>query len=105
MMEMIKNARKAKGLTLRELSEKSGLSNPYISQLETGKIKNPSAVALYRLAGILEIDFDSIMVEYGFVDPINQDGYVPSQLLSMKVTMAEERELMAFLTHIRTFSA
>jgi hypothetical protein len=33
--------RKAKGLTLREVEETTGLSNAYLSQLETGKVKSP----------------------------------------------------------------
>ena len=34
--------RKTKGLTLRKVEELTGISNPYLSQLETGKIKSPS---------------------------------------------------------------
>lgn len=37
-----KNIRKAMGLTLRQVEEKTGLSNAYLSQLENGKIKKPS---------------------------------------------------------------
>lgn len=37
-----KSMRKAKGLTLRKVEELTGISNPYLSQLETGKIANPS---------------------------------------------------------------
>lgn len=33
--------RKAKGLTLRKVEETTGISNAYLSQLETGKIKSP----------------------------------------------------------------
>lgn len=33
--------RKTKGLTLREVEETTGISNAYLSQLETGKIKSP----------------------------------------------------------------
>lgn len=36
-----KQMRKAKGLTLREVETKTGISNAYLSQLETGKIKSP----------------------------------------------------------------
>lgn len=34
--------RKAKGLTLRKVEETTGISNAYLSQLETGKIKSPA---------------------------------------------------------------
>ena len=37
-----KSMRKAKGLTLRQVEEITGISNPYLSQLETGKIASPS---------------------------------------------------------------
>ena len=37
-----KSMRKAKGLTLRKVEELTGISNPYLSQLETGKIASPS---------------------------------------------------------------
>lgn len=33
--------RKAKGLTLKKVEEITGLSNAYLSQLETGKVKSP----------------------------------------------------------------
>jgi len=37
-----KEMRKSKGLTLRKVESLTGISNPYLSQLETGKINNPS---------------------------------------------------------------
>jgi DNA-binding Xre family transcriptional regulator len=47
-----KKLRKAKGLTLREVEKETGISNAYLSQLETGKIKSPgysTVIALYNL--------------------------------------------------------
>ena len=37
-----KEMRKSKCLTLRKVESLTGISNPYLSQLETGKINNPS---------------------------------------------------------------
>lgn len=44
--------RKDKGLTLREVQESTGLSNAYLSQLETGKIKSPSYKTIRCLINI-----------------------------------------------------
>lgn len=38
----LKEARKRKNLTLRQVEIKTGISNAYLSQLESGKIKKPS---------------------------------------------------------------
>ena len=42
----LKAARNAEGLTLREVSERSGLSITYLSDLERGELQNPTLKAL-----------------------------------------------------------
>ena len=42
--------RKLHGWTLRFMAERSGLSNPYLSQLETGRNRNPGINAIVALA-------------------------------------------------------
>jgi transcriptional regulator with XRE-family HTH domain len=42
------------GLSRRELSDRSGLSYPYVSQLETGA-REPALKALQKLAPVLEV--------------------------------------------------
>lgn len=44
-----KRIRMAMGLTLRQVEEKTGLSNAYLSQLENGKIKKPSHEVVMKL--------------------------------------------------------
>src|ERR1035438_7711104 len=58
--EYLREQRQSAQLSLRQLSEVAGISNPYISQIERG-LKKPSAEilqalakALYGRAGILE---------------------------------------------------
>ncbi len=43
-------ARKYLGLTLRQMEPRTGLSNPYLSQLETGAVTNPTVAALVKVA-------------------------------------------------------
>lgn len=44
-----RDMRKSKGLTLRKVESLTGISNPYLSQLETGKINNPSYDVVRKL--------------------------------------------------------
>lgn len=63
--EMLALCRELKGLSLREVEQATGISNAYLSQIETGKIKNFSFknavklckfynLKLERLAGTIE---------------------------------------------------
>lgn len=52
--------RRKKGLTQKELSEKTGLSRSFISQIENGT-NNPSKDSLYKIAKVLEIDVDQLI--------------------------------------------
>ncbi|SIN67696.1 transcriptional regulator, XRE family [Parasphingorhabdus marina DSM 22363] len=47
--------RKERGLTQEKLSELSGLSQQYISDLERGK-RNPTIVTIYEIAMALEVE-------------------------------------------------
>lgn len=46
----IKQRRQAKGMTLRQLSEASGVTYGYICELETGKKSNPGVFTLRKIA-------------------------------------------------------
>jgi transcriptional regulator with XRE-family HTH domain len=51
MIENLRQIRKERGLTLRQVEEMTGISNAYLSQLETGKIKKPSHHVIQTLYG------------------------------------------------------
>lgn len=48
--------RKARGWTQEELSERSGLSQQYLSDLERGK-RNPTIVTIYEIAQALDVSY------------------------------------------------
>jgi DNA-binding Xre family transcriptional regulator len=52
--------RSHRGMTARDLASATGLSAPYISELESGK-KEGSVSALKRIAEVLEIDLDDLV--------------------------------------------
>ncbi|MBL8152190.1 MAG: helix-turn-helix transcriptional regulator, partial [Blastocatellia bacterium] len=56
----VKNHRQAKGLSLKDLSEKTGLSISYLSEIEKGK-KYPKLEKLILLAESLGVSFDDLV--------------------------------------------
>ena len=56
--EILGLARDLRGLTLRDLQEESGVSNALISQIETGKVKDPGFSTVVRLALALDVPIE-----------------------------------------------
>lgn len=54
-------------LSLRQLSDLAGVSNPYLSQIERG-LKKPSAEILQQLARGLQVSAESLYVRAGILD-------------------------------------
>lgn len=65
--EFIKAQRERANLSLRRLAEKSGISNPYLSQIERG-IRKPSAEILRNLSRALEISSNTLYRRAGLID-------------------------------------
>jgi len=65
--ERVRAERLARGLSLRELADRVGLSPSLISQIETGRAR-PSVQTLYALADELTISIDELLFPNGRLD-------------------------------------
>ena len=65
--EFIREQRNLGQLSLRKLSEKADVSNPYLSQIERG-LREPSAEILRQIARALEISSEELYVRAGILD-------------------------------------
>lgn len=65
--EYLREQRTNARLSLRQLADLAGVSNPYLSQIERG-IKKPSAEILQQLAKGLQISSETLYVKAGFLD-------------------------------------
>ncbi|SDI30230.1 helix-turn-helix domain-containing protein [Alteribacillus bidgolensis] len=64
----IRKAREEKGISARELSRRSGISQGYISQIETGKHSTPKKSTVIKLADALKISRVEPLRIAGFLD-------------------------------------
>lgn len=65
--DYLREQRVAAALSLRELAEQSGVSNPYLSMIERG-VRNPSAQVLQQIAKALQISAEQVYVRAGLLN-------------------------------------
>lgn len=65
--DYLRQQRQSAKLSLRQLADVAGVSNPYLSQIERG-LKKPSAEILQELAKGLQISAETLYVKAGFLD-------------------------------------
>jgi len=70
----LREQRESAQLSLRQLAEMAGVSNPYLSQIERG-LKRPSAEILQQIAKGLQVSAESLYVRAGILDErVADDG-------------------------------
>ncbi|MEU4064460.1 helix-turn-helix transcriptional regulator [Streptomyces wedmorensis] len=65
--EYLREQRRTAHLSLRQLAEAAGVSNPYLSQIERG-LRKPSAEVLQQVAKALRISAETLYVRAGILD-------------------------------------
>jgi transcriptional regulator with XRE-family HTH domain len=105
--EYIKALRESKGLTLRDVEKQTEVSNAYLSQLESSKIKQPSPTMLYKLAELYGVKYEVLMEKVGYPVP-KANTSVKSRKSEETVlhrvgviSREEEMELLEYLKFIR----
>jgi transcriptional regulator with XRE-family HTH domain len=66
--DYLREQRVSARLSLRQLAEQAGVSNPYLSQIERG-LRRPSAEVLQQLAKALRISAEQLYLRAGIVSP------------------------------------
>lgn len=64
----IRSQREAAQVSVRQLAEKAGVSNPYLSQIERG-LRKPSADVLNQIAKALRVSAEVLYVQAGILEP------------------------------------
>ncbi len=101
--EYLREQRLSAKLSLRQLAEQTGVSNPYLSQIERG-LRRPSAEVLQQIAKALRISAETLYVRAGILDP--EEGEVRSvELAILADTGLTERQKQSLLDVYTSFRA
>jgi transcriptional regulator with XRE-family HTH domain len=79
--DYIKQQREQAKISLRQLAEQAGVSNPYLSQVERG-LRKPSAEMLQQIAKGLRISAEALYVQAGILEDRPGDSGVRAALLT-----------------------
>ena len=101
--EYLHDQRVSAQLSLRQLAEQAGVSNPYLSQIERG-LRKPSAEVLQQLAKALRISAEQVYVQAGILNA--DDEQVRSvELAVLADPVLGERQKQSLLDVYHAFRA
>ena len=91
--EFIREQRRVGQLSLRKLSERAGISNPYLSQIERG-LRKPSAEILQQIARALEISSETLYVRAGFLEDRSGSTDLVAEILRDPLITEEQKKAL-----------
>ena len=105
LAEGLKFLRQAKGDSLRDVEEATGISNAYLSQLERDAASNPTASVLFKLAKHYGVSYEELLTMAGHIsDTSESKGRNMSRttivLKSASLSDEEDREVANFVRFI-----
>ena len=71
--ELIRSQRRLANLSLRELAERTNVSNPYLSQIERG-MHEPSVRVLRSIARALNVSAETLLAQAGLLERDDSDS-------------------------------
>lgn len=99
--EYLREQRRLAQLSLRQLSEKADVSNPYLSQIERG-LRRPSAEVLQQIAKALRISAESLYIRAGILDLDESGARMVEDAIGLDPLLTE-RQKTALLDIYRSF--
>ncbi|SDY07596.1 Helix-turn-helix [Micromonospora pattaloongensis] len=88
----IRDLRRNAKISLRQLAEQAGVSNPYLSQIERG-LRKPSAEVLQQLASALRVSTPVMYLRAGLLDDNNGQGVLAAIAADNELTMSQKQSL------------
>jgi transcriptional regulator with XRE-family HTH domain len=90
--EFIRDLRRTARISLRELADRAGVSNPYLSQIERG-LRKPSAEVLSQIAGALRVSTPLMYLRAGLLHEKDGQGVLAAIAADPDLTVAQKQSL------------
>ncbi|MDT0613937.1 helix-turn-helix domain-containing protein [Streptomyces lancefieldiae] len=100
--EYLREQRRHAQLSLRQLAEAAGVSNPYLSQIERG-LRKPSAEVLQQVAKALRISAETLYVRAGILDAERDRDDVETRAVILADPSLNERQKQVLLQIYESF--
>jgi transcriptional regulator with XRE-family HTH domain len=91
--EFIASQRRAAELSLRQLADQTGVSNPYLSQIERG-LRKPSAEVLQQLSKALRVSAETLYVRAGILAEEHQSTSVEMAVLADQAITERQKSVL-----------
>ena len=91
--DYIREQREQARISLRQLAQAAGVSNPYLSQIERG-LRRPSAEILQQIAKGLRISAEALYVQAGILEESNGDTRVKPAVLSDPYLTERQKQVL-----------
>src|SRR3954468_15202669 len=88
----IRDLRQTAKISLRQLAERAGVSNPYLSQIERG-LRKPSAEVLQQLASALRVSTPAMYLRAGLLDSEGHPGVLAAIAVDPELTIGQKQSL------------
>jgi transcriptional regulator with XRE-family HTH domain len=100
--EVLKRARAHLGFSLRQVEQRSGVSNAHLSQIERGSIKRPDLALLVQLAELYKLDYRLIAEWAGYIDR-SASGSLAGTVLRLFVDLdvGQQGEVLRHIEQLR----
>ncbi len=89
----IREQREQARISLRQLAQSAGISNPYLSQIERG-LRRPSADILQQIAKGLRISAEALYVEAGFLEQRPPGSAVREAVLTDRELTERQKQML-----------
>ena len=93
----IRTQREAAQVSVRQLAEKAGVSNPYLSQIERG-LRKPSADVLSQIAKALRVSAEVLYIRAGILEPSDTSEVRDSIIIDTAITERQKQVLLDIYT-------